>query len=188
MRSLVALFVVLSTGLSAAEVTVVLQFDADRSGSAVEAMQAEVRHIFRDADVQFDFRSAATVDSTVADLVVLRFKGQCRMDLFPAAYDERGPFAETYVTDGNVLPFGQVHCDRVRSSVRGAMRGSDLKHGDATYGRALGRVVAHEIYHMLAKRRGHSASGVNRSALTAAQLVAPTLELTHANIERFYEP
>lgn len=188
MRSFVILCALSIGSIHASDVTVVLQFDGERSEKTVGAMQNEIRNIFRQTGVRFEFRSRDNAGDSAPELVVLRFKGECRMNLFPAFFDERGPFAETYVADGTVLPFGQVNCDRVRQSIRPAMQDEELAQGEAVYGRALGRVVAHEIYHMLAKTRGHATTGVNQTSLSGAQLISKRLDLTTTDLERFYNP
>jgi hypothetical protein len=92
--------------------------------------------------------------------------------------DERGPLAFAYSSDGDVLPFGQVECDRVKSSLRHLLAGCDYQTGDVLLGRALGRVLAHEMYHMLANERKHTKSGVTRESLTAYELTAKHIDLS----------
>ncbi|HEX3992985.1 MAG TPA: hypothetical protein VHX39_17575, partial [Acetobacteraceae bacterium] len=84
-------------------------------------------------------------------------------------YDELGPYARTWMADGDVLPFGEVDCARVVNSVRDAMSGGDLPNwADQLLGRALGRVVAHELVHMLTRSVRHGRDGVTRHRCRAA--------------------
>jgi hypothetical protein len=100
------------------------------------------------------------------------------MDSFPALLDERGPLAFTFTTDGRILPFGEVKCDRLRDSIKTAMSGADYKQGNQLLGRAMGRVLAHELYHMLAQSKGHAKGGVARESLSARQLIAEQLDFS----------
>lgn len=52
------------------------------------------------------------------------------------------------------------------------------------FGRALARVMAHEIVHMVGKCAGHSHAGVFRHALSGRQLIADKLELGPEDIAR----
>jgi hypothetical protein len=44
-------------------------------------------------------------------------------------------------------------------------------------------VLAHELFHMLAKSERHAGEGVTRSALSPAQLVAGRLRMSRADLE-----
>jgi hypothetical protein len=92
--------------------------------------------------------------------------------------------AFTYSTDGVVQPFGEVACDKVTSAVRSAMSGGDFANADVLLGRALGRVLAHEVVHMLSKSGAHGRTGVARPALSGSQLIAPELRLEPEDLER----
>jgi hypothetical protein len=161
------------------EVAVVVQADEAFSPQAWLAMEAESKRIARQAGIRVRFveRSQAASEE-FTDLVVFRMKGRCEMDSMPALLDERGPFAWAFTADGNVLPFGEVKCDRVRESIKTALKPSDYKKADELFGRALGRVVAHELYHMLANTKKHGKSGVAKDALSAQQLVSEKLDFS----------
>ena len=104
----------------------------------------------------------------------------------PLLYDERGPLAFTHSTDGEVLPFSMVSCDRVRHSVESAMWGGDRARADLLLGRALGRVLAHELVHIVAKSSKHGVKGVAKTALSGGQLIADRLELDVDDVERLH--
>ena len=59
-----------------------------------------------------------------------------------------------------------------------------LRKGDALLGRALGRVLAHEVVHILSKSGQHGTSGVARTALSGSQLIAPELRLEPEDLDR----
>jgi hypothetical protein len=142
-------------------------------------MEAESQRIAKQAGIRVRFleRSKAAAEE-FSDLVVFRMKGRCEMDTMPALLDERGPFAWAFTADGNVLPFGEVKCDRVRESIKTALRPADYRKADELFGRALGRVVAHELYHMLANTKHHGKSGVAKDALSAKQLISEKLDFS----------
>lgn len=172
--------------------TIVLDFKGPHSQQSVEAMERETQGILKNAGVHLDWKSRdEAVNTSFADLVVVRFNGACEMPP-PPLYDELGeigPLASTYQTDGRVQPFSEVSCDRVGAFVRSGlrnlnMRGGDFKKGDVLIGKALGRVVAHELVHMLTGAKDHSHEGVFKPGLTVEQLVAGELPLSPGDIER----
>jgi hypothetical protein len=169
--------------------TIVLDFNGPHSQQSVDAMKLETQGILKGAGVHLDWKSREeAAGSSFADLVVVRFNGACQLPP-PPLYDELGeigPLASTYETDGQVQPFSEVSCDRVGAFVRSGLHGSDLnlKRGDLLIGRALGRVVAHELVHMLTGAKDHSHEGVFKPGLTVQNLVAGELPLSPGDIER----
>jgi hypothetical protein len=188
---LCALLVGLSAAVSAAgsntprpPVTVVLHFDGPYSARSLDEMKREFERAIKGSiPVQWRMREHMSGD-TAGDLVLFTFKGRCIMDpVPPPLYDETGPLAWTSTVDGAPLPFGQVSCDQIRNLVFKAMWGGDFAHGDLLFGRALGRVLAHEFYHMMARTTSHGVSGVTRPSLTGAQLISGSLSVDDESLE-----
>jgi hypothetical protein len=168
--------------------TIVLDFQGPHSERSVDAMKHELQHIMSGAPVSVSWRSATEVTGPppIQNLVVFRFKGKCILEPVGYLLDERGPMAFTYSTDHSVQPFGEVACDQVTAAVRPAMWGSDFAEADFLLGRALGRVVAHELLHMLSKSNAHAREGLAHESLTGQQLIAPVLQFTPADLDRIY--
>jgi hypothetical protein len=167
------------------EVTVILDFKGPNSPNATKEMQREAGKILGASGINLSFRSRSEAyGSDFSDLVVMTFRGNCKSEPPMPRYDETGPYAVTWTTDGQVLPFGEVDCGRVIQSARSAMWGGDLSRADTFYGRALGRVMAHEIVHMLTKSGDHAKGGVFREALSPRELTGASLTLSRADLDR----
>ncbi len=165
--------------------TVVLDFRGPHTGASVEAMKHEVESVLRETGISFRWPSRVdAARESYAELVVVRFNGKCVLEPVPYLFDERGPLAFTYSTDGIVQPFTEVACDRVAASVRQAMAGGDFSRRDQIFGRALGRVVAHELVHVLAAAKEHGHTGVAQPSLSPFKLVAPSLPLSPEDVQR----
>jgi hypothetical protein len=153
-----------------APIAVFMDFQSHPSPETVAQMQREIAAIMKPTGLAFDWRSIKDVRSgeSFRELVVVKFKGRC--ETTGPSYDELGPLgkgrplAYTRISDGHVLPFSDVECDTIRSYI-GAKRDADL-------GTALGRVVAHELYHMLVRTTAHSETGVERAFHTRKDLTA----------------
>ncbi len=169
-------------------ITLLLKFDSDHSEQSIGEMKRELSKIMKETGIRFDFRMMSEIDQypSFNGLVIVKFKGRCRMEPLPALLDERGPLAFTHTSDGEVLPFSEVACDRVRSSVTSALwGGSDRKNADLLFGRALGRVLAHELYHIVANTGKHGTRGsVVQTSLSGAQLISDRLSLHDADVDR----
>ena len=91
------------------------------------------------------------------------------------------------MVDGEVLPFGEVDCTRVVSSVRHAIISERFAWPDYLLGRALGRVLAHELVHMLTRSVYHGSHGVTQVSLSGRQLIGAPLRLEKDDILRLQE-
>ena len=162
----------LAAGASPPTVTVVLSFEPDGySSAAVRAMEREAQSLLAPSNVRLDWQLRENLPGhpEFGEMVVLTMSGKCTMDAIPVIPDELGlPLGMTYASDGQILPFGKVDCDRVRQSLQKVLTGG--RRDDAVLGRALGRVVAHEMVHMLSHSKTHSDFGVTRKALSSADL------------------
>src|SRR5579871_576411 len=171
-----------------ARLTVVLDFQGTRSERTVSAMERETEVILKSSGLNLSWRLAADAAQESFDgLVVVRFKGVCKVEPVPYVYDELGPMAFTYSSDGDVQPFTQVSCDKIAATVRSAMWGADFQQADLLLGRALGRVLAHELVHMLTRSGEHGREGVQRPSLSGRELISGSLFLSPADIARLRE-
>jgi hypothetical protein len=162
-----------------ASLTVVFQFDGSHTEKSFQEMKQELGVILKDSGIQIDWRERNQVSSfeSFSNLVVVKFRGVCKMDPAADRDSEPGPLAFTHTSDGAILPFSEVKCDRVRSTLLRAMPRQTNGHSEVVFGRALARVLAHELYHVLAGTESHSRQGVTQRALSGAELAADQLEL-----------
>jgi hypothetical protein len=167
------------------ELTVVLDFKGTWSRQSVQEMQREATQIIGASGIRLGWVSRGDAgQSSFSDLVVLTFRGSCTYVPAPPRYDELGPYASTRTSNGEVQPFADVDCDHIVNSVRAAMFGGDFGKADMLVGRALGRVVAHELVHMLTRSDVHGREGVQRAALSGKQLIAASLPLSMFDVDR----
>jgi hypothetical protein len=165
--------------------TVILAFKGPYSRASVKEMERESGLVLRSSGVHLDWRMMGeNPHASYNDLVVMTFNGACEFDPASPIHDEFGPLAMTHSVDGKILPFGEVDCDRVVNSARTAMSSSDYSRADLLIGRALGRVVTHELVHMLTRSGEHGAEGVEKPALSGRQLIAEHLRLSAFDIAR----
>jgi hypothetical protein len=165
---------------------VYFKFEGPVSPPVYAAMTKEMNALFAKTSLSFDWKrlEESSEFEAVPNLVVVRFRGDCRMTHPTQPLDEQGIFAWTAVSDGAVLPFSTVDCDRVRNAVSLALWGGDRARGDQAMGRALGRIVAHELFHLFTKSTSHGERGVARRALTGAELIAEGTAFTIEDLHR----
>ncbi len=150
-------------------VTVVLQFEDRYSELSIREMQTEAQALVRDSGVVLTWRRRDEVSSSESfpRMVVVRMRGVCDVS-GPVPPAPPGPLilGSTYILGGGPSPFSDIECDRIRSSLGAQPRGG------VAFGRALGRVLAHELHHVIERTRGHTATGYTRKSLSAADLIA----------------
>lgn len=154
-------------------VTVVLDAERPLPSEALETLKSEMSRLFTPSGVRLQWaeRSQAGLGFEAPGIVVVKLRGDCRMPDLPMPPDERGPLAWTHVTADSVLPYSEVSCEQMKRVTHSALHGGEHARRQELMGRALGRVVAHELLHILLKRRGHEAKGIFRRGLTARDLV-----------------
>ena len=111
-------------------------------------------------------------------VTVVSFQGLCS----PADFSSTAPvsggasLADTSVAHGRVLPFFHVDCARVATMLRPEAEPSRVQSRHALFGRALARVMAHEIYHIVGQTAEHQERGIAKAALSMRDLTAPRLD------------
>ena len=168
--------------------TIVMDFDGPHSSGSVSAMKQELEGILQGSGLTLDWRiPSEAAHKDFDNLAVVRFRGNCILRPVGYLYDERGPLAYTHTSDGAMLPFSEVDCNTVTGLMRQAMYGRDYKQADLLLGRALGRVLAHELVHILTQSGQHSRDGIAQETLSARQLISETLPLSAEDIVRLRE-
>lgn len=158
--------------------TIFVPAEFTSSSPLLKAMRKEAARLISPADYLASWLpTSAAVGASFEQLVVIRFSGKCSSraedaDVAQRAASTAASLATTSVSGGQVLPFIRVDCDRTRRLIEHALAPLPSGARDTIYGRALGRVVAHELYHVLARTTGHHAIGVSKPCFAAADLLA----------------
>ena len=154
-------------------------FDAPAPAALLDEMQSELTRILAPSGLSADWRASDEPRRHGEDfpgLVVFRFSGHCTVDDFEG--DAPNPagqaLAETDIINGHVLPFAKVDCDRVRALIAPTLKRMPRDWQTETLGRALARVGAHEIYHMLTGVEEHASRGIFQAGHSRRDLTATT--------------
>ena len=158
---------------------VYLDFERIPATVPLQVMQRAVEDLLTPAGVFVVWRSAGQNSGTEAfsALAVVRFKGGCAVKSpVPASnfgtLGETTALASTRVSGGRVLPYTEVECGEVGKALAYIRPGAGLAEREKAFGTALGRVVAHELYHILANRVEHAAEGLAQASELLSDLVS----------------
>ncbi len=154
------------TKAPASSLAIFFRFESSYSDIALQEMKRELGPLMERSGYRLDWRNRDEAISTDSfdDLVVIDFRGRCLMEAAGSLHDRGGPLGWTHVANGAVLPFSAVECDRVRAVLHSA--------SDVVLGRAMARVLAHELYHVLAQTATHQKVGITKPSLSRADLVS----------------
>src|SRR5260370_31393116 len=77
----------------------------------------------------------------------------------------------TDVMDGHVPSYSSVECDHIKTCIAGLIENSCARDRETAFSRAVGRVVAHELYHILASTKEHTHAGLSKAIQTPFDLI-----------------
>ncbi len=116
-------------------------------------------------------------------IAVVELRGSCRApdpNVYVKPVENGTSLASTAVEGGKILPFSWINCDTLTEMLAPSLAGMEAEQRDFLYGRAMGRVLAHELYHMLANQRGHAGSGVAKASFSANDVLGERFTFEHS--------
>jgi hypothetical protein len=120
-------------------------------------------------------------------VAVVKLKGGCELNREIPSF-QRGPLGMVQRIDGTILPFIDVYCGRVHDMVREDLRVDEKPERSRKFGRALARVIAHELYHVFSQTVDHTKSGLTKAAFTASDLLADRLIFDQERVYMMLHP
>jgi hypothetical protein len=171
---------------------ILFDFATQPEPAVVDLMKSEIRGILAPAQLDLSIQRLGEngAGQPFRKIVVVRFQGACKAQVDSGGIQLEQPelldspaLGRTSIASGHILPYVQVYCNEVRAFVPSVSRTPFAK----MYGRALGRVVVHELYHALLSTREHSRTGIARVSQSAKDLTCDNLALDAGSIERLRE-
>jgi len=163
-----------SVAATAAPVTLYTDFQQSIPQTVVEALRDESDSIMSPMGLRFDWRPLSDFRSDTASVAVAvaHFEGRCDAGGLAMRKNQPGSLGWTEISDGTILPFTHVDCERVRTFLQTTLLGYHPQDRERAFGRALGRVLAHELYHVFGDTSRHAARGVAKEKYSVADLLA----------------
>lgn len=166
----------------------IAHFERAPPSAVMTELQAEMTRLLQLPGIRIEWRSPSTVrDGDRFDrVIVLRFSGCCRPLATPASPPCPAPLGLVRAVDSGFLPFADIACDRIMHEIARARR-YPLLLSPVVYGRALARVTAHEIYHILSQSAFHDAQGLSKTHLDPEELCQPRFDFCPEALARMGE-
>jgi hypothetical protein len=154
--------------------TLYTEFQQAPPAAVLDSIRGESAAIMGRLGIGLDWRSLAGAhgNEVSLQLAVIHFQGRCDAGGLSPNRVQPGALGWTHESDGVILPFGEVDCDRIRSFIQVDLLSVPARDREFIFGRAVGRVLAHELYHILARSAHHSSAGVGKAAYAVEDLLA----------------
>jgi hypothetical protein len=149
-------------------------FEQEPPEAVKTALDDELDSIMTPLGLRFEWRDlhAARMGEPAVELAVVSFKGRCDTAGLVRRAATPGPLGWTHISDGSILPFSGVDCGGIRAFLQSDLLALPAAARDAAFGRALARVLAHELYHIFADTTHHGSFGIGKEAYSARDLLA----------------
>ena len=193
-----ATFCLLTSSLSAATagspergvaVSLRLRSGALRAAASDE-MRKELAALMLTAGVTSTWQDPNDYRDVSGYTVVVDLEGDCNVPPHAEAVPPREgtPLGSTAVAENHPLPFVKVSCNVLSALLAPFTADQPDAFRDFVLGRAIGRVLAHELYHILAQSEEHSGWGVAKAALSGADLMNSRFEFNEMALDRIHAP
>jgi hypothetical protein len=155
------------------DVAVLTDFGGRHSETTIQEMKREFGGLLKSSGLRFHWSDLKkSSGQTFSNVVIVRFQGACTLEGMKPIPEATGPFGFAHVTDGQVLPFIEIRCDRIRQSAYNAMWGEDYRKRDELMGRAIARVLAHEFEHVMRNKCEHASHGIFKESISGKALIS----------------
>jgi hypothetical protein len=135
-------------------------------------MKSEVGSLMEPAGYQIEWSGAhASTKSFKGALVVVELRGSCERP--SSSISQRGvvQLGSSAVADGKVLPFSWADCTALAHFLEPSLTHKQKRQREFVLGRAIARVVAHELYHVLGRTLAHTTSGLTKARFEPRDLL-----------------
>jgi hypothetical protein len=154
-------------------ITIFLEFETSVPQDVQAAMQQEIEGILNPLGIRVGWSAYPPVGQAevVRELVVAKFHGTCAPgNAQQTNFRNRTVLGWTHMVDDEVLPFTNVECDKLSGFIRWPMERTHPMEREWLFGRAMGRVLAHELYHVLSRSKDHVAEGIAKQSYSEQDL------------------
>jgi hypothetical protein len=162
-----------------------------KPSSTVSYMQRELEALMQAAGYSVTWKIPGNPsDEGDSVIAVVELRGSCKppeAGAFVKPVENGASLASTAVDGGHILPFSWINCETLTQMLAPSLAGVKSKQRDFLYGRAMGRLLAHELYHMLANQREHVGSGVGKPSFSAKDVLGERFTFEESALARFRE-
>jgi hypothetical protein len=162
-----------------------LHFDSTPSPLFVRTMKQELGLILTGFDLHWIGKNdSVPASKTYRRSFIVRFRGNCAVVPGQTGIEiaDRVVLGDSILAGGSILPYSEIDCDRVLAFLRTANLAEVGQ--EARLGRASGRVLAHELYHVLLQTSAHSSKGLAKAVHSPSSLLSQSLQFEEGELQK----
>ena len=173
---------------AALDVDVYLKTGQGTPTAVLNEMKSELATLMQGSGVRFEWPAVtdSQADTSSGFAVMAELRGQCGVTWhaeWSQPVKNATPLASSAVVDGYVLPFSWVDCAALNRLVGPSITEEPDALRDYLYGRAVARLLAHELYHVLMQTTDHAQTGVAKAQFTAAELLSERFQFAGSTLK-----
>ena len=159
-------------------VAVYFQGARSDSGVALDSLKTELTSLLNGAAYQIQWGDSQKPMISGGTVVVVEFRGACLPSSLvgPGANSfEKSSgvsLASSQVVSERIQPFISLDCRALNDLLGVPIAQLPAGQRDLAYGRAMARLLAHELYHFLTQTTHHTKSGIAKAAVSATELLS----------------
>jgi len=154
--------------------------------SAWEELRKELALLMNVAGVATQWEDPTSYRDVSGYIVVVDLEGDCSVPFhveIPPVQDGM-PIGSTATVDNHLLPFVNVNCSVLTALLAPFISDQPEAFREFVFGRALGRVLAHELYHIVTQSGDHLDSGLAKASFSAGDLMKNGFEFDEMALSR----
>jgi|SRR5215469_5289629 len=149
------------------------QFEVEPPGQVVDAIQEELDGIMSPIGWHFHWETLSKANEVMGTkLAIIHFKGECTVGDLTTYGGYQITLGATAISDGKIIPFADIYCNSIRALLAPDLASIKESRQVQAYGRAIGRVLAHELYHIFTEERRHGSGGLAEPQFESKELLA----------------
>ncbi|MBL8227396.1 MAG: hypothetical protein JNL98_02925 [Bryobacterales bacterium] len=166
--------------------TLGVYLDKPLPAPAAASFRSELHNLLKGSAVSIELRSLGDrrAGESFDRLMVVHLRGVCALTEDPARPKSAEPLAYTHVEGDRILPYTEIFCDRMRQTVASVLEREPLFRRHVLAGRAIARILAHEIYHFLTQDKGHASEGAAKRCFSRSDLLTEHFAFDHRTRSR----
>jgi hypothetical protein len=149
----------------------------------MDSMRKDLAEIMRTAALDVSWRDIKTRNTaeTYEQMIVVQLRGSCQAGGSTSQSTVKVESLATSAVSGEaILPFVDLYCDRVSSLVQPVIAREPAYRANLLLGRAMARVLAHELYHILAQVQHHRETGLAKSNFGVREILSSSFQYDEA--------
>ena len=164
---------------AANNITILEESEYPINNQVWDNMVDETQRIWNTIGVNILFKENEPGIESEGFTTFVSFKGECHLNVHINLNDikELPALGNSEVVDKQVLPISVIFCDRIEKLLSTRISAND-KQAEEFMGRAMARVLSHELYHVIGNTLQHDKKGIGQTGFSVYDLIKNNIDFS----------